>query len=173
MMQIRESNLIPVDFIRRRNYDDACFGIKRFFKLGILVLLGFSVTVGAYMYYIQNSRDQDVPEKIKTEYSKAQQDLIVLQKKEQMDKKVIEEDVNTLPILETLIQTKPSDIRLTKIEISANVLVEGFMRDPSACNQYVQALNSQSTVNKAIIERLTNVGLTDMKSFGIRTNKGK
>lgn len=154
-------NFIPEDVLKEQEYIQISKKIVRVL-LGLIVLILFLGTSIWFMYYyIQNSRDQDVPENIKNEYNRSVKFSALLENKNSIMIKAANEDRQVVPVIASLLTAKPGEIGLTKIDITGTatkeVLVEGFALDPERFNFYVASVNSNNSVLvNASVDKITS-----------------
>lgn len=130
------------------------------FLIGICVfILAFS---GGMTYYVQQSRDRDVPEPIKLAYKKAMEGNEFLKRRQAVSALAQQEDRSILQTLAVLSSRKPPDMKMTRLEITENatnsVQIEGFASDPEIFNTYVSRLQSEKLFSKVTVDRITAAG---------------
>lgn len=174
-MQIQNANLIPKTYLQQRYYSQFCRKVTRILTITALVLLLLTSIIFGVCYFLETNRDMDVPESIKNEYVAAQKNSELLKKKKELFTMAKSEDSQVIETLSAVLSAKPSDIKLTRFEITnTNIIqIEGFAHDPASFNQYVSQINAQSNLfTKAVVEKIADAS-GDVKTFVLKAERSK
>lgn len=174
-MQIQSANLIPKAYMQQRYYSQFCSKVTRILTIIALALLLSTSIILGICYYLETNRDMDVPQNIRNEYAAAQKNSELLKKKKELFTMAKSEDSKVIETLSAVLSAKPSDIKLTRFEITnTNIIqIEGFAHDPASFNQYVSQINAQSNLfTKAVVEKIADSS-GDIKTFIIKVERSK
>lgn len=169
-MEIRQANLIPKEYLHDRDFERFCKKTMRVLIVFCVIILLVSSAILSMWFYLDSNRDLDVPPEIKQKYSDALARSELLKNKIALLEIAKKEDCNVIPTLITILQTKPDNIKLTRVDISNNVQIEGFSNDPVSFNNYVAQINAQGST-KASVEKISVVN--GVNTFVIKTEKIK
>jgi hypothetical protein len=170
-MQIDNCNLLPHEYVEQFEYMRISSVIqKTLIILALVLLLILSVAVGM-CYFMQTNHTLDVPVEIKQSYNAAQQHAAELKKKKDLVANSKAEDCQALVSLNKLLSIKPQDVKFTKVDISKNIVVEGFAKDPAVINQYVSQINTIQAFNKASVDKISSAVNGDIKTFTLKADK--
>lgn len=171
-------NFISEDVLKDQQYLVACKKITRILLGLFMIMLFVSASLWSMHYYIQNSRDKDVPESLKNEYNLAAKNSDLLANKNNIMIRATKEDRQIIPVIINLLDSKPGEISLMKIDITGNenneVLIEGFALDPEKFNTYVTNINTNNGVLvRATVDKLTSNGSNNYKTVLIKATQIK
>ena len=141
----------------------------------MVVFLSFLVCVitlevaGISYQYI--SREQTMTPQLQSEFDRTKQLRESLQKRAEVLRIASAEEIDIVPHIDKLAAVKPSEIKLTRVDMGETgvVSVEGFTATlPNAMNTYVESINREKgQFANGQLERMT-VGTGDAKVFVIK-----
>lgn len=167
-MEIRRANLIPDEYLLERDYQRFCEKTIRYLMAFLCFLLLMSSAILSMCYYLDKNRDMNVPPNIKQKYVDALARSELLKNKTALLEVAKKEDCNAIPTLANLLLSKPDSIKLTRIDISNAIQIEGFSIDPVTFNNYVAQINTQGS-SKATVEKISLVN--GVNTFIIKAEK--
>lgn len=162
-------NYIPIDVQLEKSFQMACKTVKKILGAVAVIIIFMMAMLGSMTYYIQSSREQDIPETLIKEYEMTVAKDNLLLKKQALFAQAENEDVKAASVIRDIISVMPNDVKLTRIVLmdskQNNVLIEGVSSDVESLQKFVGYINdSNGMVWKAVVDRIIS-GTNDFNSF--------